>query len=215
VAAVLTKAGMTMPCQILGVAIGLRARMDLAKQAGLVTRKGVLVDEHMATSAPDIYAAGDVAEMCAPGDEHGWFETLWPKARLQGEIAGRNMAGQRAVCTRNVMYNPVRIGGIVTTTIGSVNSTGAPDVLTVVGKGWNREGAHAGPADRIRVIVGPQHITGALVMGDQSAAQPLLRMIEEGVDVASLRPALEQQPQAGIELLAQYYHEWERRVVEA
>jgi NADPH-dependent 2,4-dienoyl-CoA reductase/sulfur reductase-like enzyme len=215
VAAVLTKAGMTVPCQILGVAIGLRARTELAKQAGLVTRKGVLVDEHMATSAPDIYAAGDVAEMRTPGDENGWFETLWPKARLQGEIAGRNMAGQRAVCTRNVMYNPVRIGGIVTTTIGSVNSTGAQDVLTVVGKVWNRQGVHAGPADRIRVLVGPQRITGALVMGEQSAAQPLLCLIEQGVDVAPLRPALEQQPQAGIELLAQFYREWERRVVEA
>jgi NAD(P)H-nitrite reductase large subunit len=219
VAAVLTKAGATVPCQILGVAIGLRTRMELAKQAGLATGKGILINEHMATSAPDIYAAGDVAEMCSPGDEQNWFETLWPKARLQGEVAGKNMTGQRVVCTRNVMYNPVRIGGIVTTTIGNLNGAGshgsAPNVLTVVGKLRSQEQVHGQHASRIRVLVGPQRIIGALVMGEQSAAQPLLTMIEQGVDVAPLRPALEQQPQHGIELIAQYYREWEKRVVEA
>lgn len=214
VAAVLTKAGSTLPCQVLGVAIGLRARMELAQQAGLATGKGVLVNEYLETSAPDVYAAGDVAELRESGAKDGWFETLWPKARLQGEFAGRNMAGDRVVCTPNITYNPVRIGGIITTTIGSIGRNGGPDVLTVVGSFLGGEAARQ-DSSRVRVLVGKQTVVGALVMGDQSASRPLLEMIERKADISSIRCALEQNPQRGIELLAQFYREWEASGVKA
>jgi NAD(P)H-nitrite reductase large subunit len=213
-AAVLTKAGSTLPCQVLGVAIGLRARMELAQQAGLATGKGVLVNEYLETNAADVYAAGDVAEMRVPGITDGWFETLWPKARLQGEIAGKNMAGGHAVCAPNTMYNPVRIGGIITTTIGSIGRNGGLDVLTVVGNSLDRQAAHR-DASRVRVLVGQQTIVGALVMGDQSASRPLLEMIERKADISPIRCDLEQNPQRGIELIAQFYREWEASGVKA
>jgi NAD(P)H-nitrite reductase large subunit len=208
-AAVLTKAGATLSCQMLGVAIGLRARMELAQQAGLATGKGVLVNEYLETSAPDVFAAGDVAEMRNSGDGEGWFDTLWPKARLQGEVAGKNMAGQRSVCTPNVLYNPVRIGGIVTTTIGSVGRNQRSDVLTLVGNSRSDEQERHQGVNRVRVLVAPEKLVGAVVMGDQSAARPLLHMIEQRVDITPIRPVLEQNPESAIKVLAQFYREWE------
>lgn len=215
VAAVRTKAGATLACQIIGVAIGLRARMELAQAAGLATAKGIVVNEYMETSAGDVYAAGDAAEMRIGGEEQGWFETLWPKARLQGSVAGRNMAGERVPCKRNVLYNAVRIGGIVTTTIGAIAGKHGPDALTVNGRSGEGKQERHGGVNHVRVLVGQRKIVGAIVMGDQSAARPLRQMIECELDISLIRPRLEQNPRRGVEILAQFYREWERTGVKA
>jgi 3-phenylpropionate/trans-cinnamate dioxygenase ferredoxin reductase subunit len=73
--------------------IGIEPAVGLAKQAGLKTENGIVVDENLRTSAPDTYAAGDVAE---------FFDTALQKRRrvehednanTMGRTAGRNMAG--------------------------------------------------------------------------------------------------------------------------
>jgi NADPH-dependent 2,4-dienoyl-CoA reductase/sulfur reductase-like enzyme len=73
--------------------IGIRPDLDLAKQAGLQVENGIFVDEHLQTSAPDVYAAGDVANF-----QHA---ALGKRVRVEhednavhmGKQAGRNMAG--------------------------------------------------------------------------------------------------------------------------
>jgi NAD(P)H-nitrite reductase large subunit len=68
--------------------IGVDSRTALAEQAELDVDRGVRVDEHLVTSDPDIYAAGDVAEH--PG---GSMTHVWEAAAHQGRIAGINAAG--------------------------------------------------------------------------------------------------------------------------
>ncbi|HLI51356.1 MAG TPA: FAD/NAD(P)-binding oxidoreductase [Thermomicrobiaceae bacterium] len=73
--------------------IGIAPNLQLAKDAGLDTNDGVVVNEQLQTSAPDVYAAGDVAEFYNP--------TLGTRLRVEhednansmGKLAGRNMAG--------------------------------------------------------------------------------------------------------------------------
>jgi NADPH-dependent 2,4-dienoyl-CoA reductase/sulfur reductase-like enzyme len=169
-----------------------------------------LVNEHLETSAPDIFAAGDAAEMRDSVSGATWFEMLWRKARQQGEVAGANMAGIRTVCTRSILYNAVRIGGIATTTIGSVQRSGDQTLLTVAGSGDDlrrasfpaRGIAPEAQASRVRVLVGERTLVGAVVMGDQSMARPLLHLIEGGADITSIRPALQKDPARGFELIA-------------
>lgn len=72
--------------------IGVSPRTDLAARAGLTVDDGIVVDEHLRTSDPDIYAAGDVARfpdalLGVRRVEHAMA------AETQGELAGRNMAG--------------------------------------------------------------------------------------------------------------------------
>lgn len=67
---------------------GCEADLSLAREAGLRVRDGIIVDEHMRTSATGIFAAGDVAEHPGGATTH-----LWHAAELQGRIAGANAVG--------------------------------------------------------------------------------------------------------------------------
>src|SRR3989304_544301 len=56
------RSGARLPCDLLAVAIGTQPRLDLARQAGLATGRGIWTDDTFRTSDADIHAAGDVAE---------------------------------------------------------------------------------------------------------------------------------------------------------
>lgn len=84
--AVTLKDGRTLPADLVIVSAGIRANITLAQQGGLKTDRHVIVDDHMRTSAPDVYACGDCA---AYGMSYG----LWSEAMEMGRIAGINAAG--------------------------------------------------------------------------------------------------------------------------
>ena len=59
---VLLEDGRTLPADVVVISAGVRSNIDLARQAGLEVKQGILVDSQMKTSHPDVFAAGDVAE---------------------------------------------------------------------------------------------------------------------------------------------------------
>ena len=81
---------------------GVRPSTDFAKSTALETGRGILVNDRMETSVPDIYAAGDVAESRNPS---GTYELVfnWYSAISQGWTAGCNMVGQ----TRDYLFSPM------------------------------------------------------------------------------------------------------------
>ena len=215
--AVVTKAGETIPCQMLGIAIGVRAQIEPAQQAGLATERGILVNEYLATSAEDIFAAGNVAQGRDPRTGGNWMETLWPTARRQGWVAGLNMTGHDAVYTREALINVVRIGDIITATLGAIE----PSVLTVASndpQNWQvcrqaRDIAHDDKVNRVRVLLGEHSILGAVVMGDQTLATPLFQMIQAGIDISSILPELAIYPERAIEVIARFFKEEQHNIV--
>ena len=74
--------------------IGAEPNVDLAKSAGLAVDNGVLVDEHLRTSHPDVYAAGDIASFKQPALGGRRRVEHEDAAKSMGKAAGRNMAGQ-------------------------------------------------------------------------------------------------------------------------
>jgi 3-phenylpropionate/trans-cinnamate dioxygenase ferredoxin reductase subunit len=75
------------------VGIGVQPRLGLAETAGLVVNNGVLTDQYLATSAPGIYAAGDIANAAHPLLGGPLRVEHWANALNQGLTAGRNAAG--------------------------------------------------------------------------------------------------------------------------
>jgi 3-phenylpropionate/trans-cinnamate dioxygenase ferredoxin reductase subunit len=89
-----TSDGRTLDCDLAVVGVGVQPRVQLAERAGLDVDNGVLVDEHLETSAPGVFAAGDVANAHHPFYGEPIRVEHWANALNQGPAAARNMLGQ-------------------------------------------------------------------------------------------------------------------------
>ena len=198
VAGVTTTAGEHIPCDLVAVAIGVQPRVGLARAAGLQVERGILVDETLRTGAADIYAAGDAAQVYDPRTGKATLDTLWNIARGQGAVAGRNMAGANERYIKPLPLNVTRLAGITTTIIGRVGHGLDADVVGIArgdSETWRQLGEalvaeDASEVNRLRLLVGPRTLIGAIVMGDQRLSRPLQRLIGEETDITPIREQL-------------------------
>ncbi len=89
-----TSNGSELDCDLVVVGVGVEPRSGLAERAGIAVENGVLVDEHLQTSVPGIFAAGDVANSHHPFYDEPIRVEHWANALNQGPAAARNMLGQ-------------------------------------------------------------------------------------------------------------------------
>jgi 3-phenylpropionate/trans-cinnamate dioxygenase ferredoxin reductase subunit len=89
-----TSDGRELECDFAVVGVGVEPRTRLAAQAGIAVDNGILVDEHLQTSAPDVFAAGDAANVHHPFYGERIRVEHWANALNQGPAAARNMLGQ-------------------------------------------------------------------------------------------------------------------------
>ncbi|WP_372772295.1 FAD-dependent oxidoreductase [Mangrovibacterium sp.] len=104
--------GTEIPCELAVVAIGVRPRVDLAKEAGLEIGKlgGILVDEHMQTSDPNIYAAGDCCEILNLITGKNVLAPYGDLANLQGRVVGENVIhGHKAIFPGTIQTGACKI----------------------------------------------------------------------------------------------------------
>jgi len=99
-----TGSGRTFETDGVVAGIGIHPNLDLAKESGIKTNSGIIVNERLETSVPDIYAAGDAASF--------YHTTLEKRTRVEhednavqmGKLAGRNMAGAGETYTHTPMF---------------------------------------------------------------------------------------------------------------
>jgi 3-phenylpropionate/trans-cinnamate dioxygenase ferredoxin reductase subunit len=89
-----TSDGRELDCDFVVVGIGVEPRTRLAEQAGIATGDGILVDEHLRTSVPGVFAAGDVANAHHPLYGERIRVEHWANALHQGPAAAQNMLGR-------------------------------------------------------------------------------------------------------------------------
>jgi len=92
---VMTQSGKEFRCDFVCVGIGIIPNVELAREAGLEIENGIVVNEYLQSSHPDIYSAGDVANYLDPIFGKRRRVEHWGHAEYCGQLAGQNMAGAK------------------------------------------------------------------------------------------------------------------------
>ena len=169
VAGVELDGGETIPADLVIVATGIRPNSHLARRAGLVVNKGIVVDNHLLSSDPSVYAAGDVAE------HQGVLYGNWSASQFQGGIAGMNAAGADVQFGGIPRSNTLKVLGIDMLSIGQFEpEDGSYQVIeTEKDTGY------------YRFVFRDEHLAGSVLVGDTSLAGPIKNAIENRTDFSS------------------------------
>ena len=177
VAGVLLEDGARLEADLVVIAAGVRPNNNLARRAGLEVNSGVVVNNHLLSSHPDVLAAGDVAE------HRGVVYGTWEPALFQGGIAGMNAAGLSVEFGGMPRSNTLKVLGLNLLSIGQFQpEDGGFQVVEDYGDGKYR-----------RFVFHDGRLTGAILLGDTSIAGALKKALEDKRDFSGL---LQRQPGA-------------------
>ena len=105
--------------EVVILAVGVRPNTDFLKETDITVRRGIITDERMQTSQPDVYAAGDVAEIVDLVDDQKKIMALWPNAVVGGRAAGHNMANPQSISQKFILMNSMHIEDLYLITLGA------------------------------------------------------------------------------------------------
>lgn len=161
VSAVITDKDERIECQLVGLTAGVSPNIELVKDtvidSGINTGRGILVDWSLQTSAPDVFAAGDCAEIVTDGDARNVLQQVWYTGKMQARIAAHGLAGKQATYDPGIWYNSAKFLDLEYHTYGQVNLC-VPDEQNLY---WEHpNGLHC-----IRLVYLPDRIIGINTMG--------------------------------------------------
>jgi NAD(P)H-nitrite reductase large subunit len=110
--AILEDGRITLPCDLLVVATGVRPAANFLQGSGIICDGALMVDQYMAANCPNVYAAGDVTGLSG----------TWPNAMRQGETAAKNMCGETKKYEDTfAAKNTINFFGLVTLSVGALS----------------------------------------------------------------------------------------------
>ena len=173
--------GDAMPCDLVLVAIGVSPRSELALGANLEINRGIVVDRHMTTKHPGVYACGDVAEAYDFVYGENRLTPIWPNAYIGGMIAGLNMAGITAEYPGGTAMNSLNYFGFDITSAGMPTAPNDNGYETIS----KRE-------DNIyqKVILKDNLIMGMVFVGNIDKSGIIFGLMRDRVNVESFKECL-------------------------
>ena len=120
---VITKSGEELPAAFVALTAGVSPNIDIVKASKVQTKRGVLVNEYLETNIPDVYAAGDCAELQfadVDGQMKTKVEQLWYTGRMHGEALAKTLCGKRTKYERGIWFNSAKFFDIEYQTYGFV-----------------------------------------------------------------------------------------------
>jgi nitrite reductase (NADH) large subunit len=153
-------------------AAGIRPNTALAQQAGIAVNRGIMVDDHLETSAPDIYALGECAEH--RGVCYGLVEPAYEQAR----VLARRLSGRSASYTGSVVATNLKVSGVSVFSAGDfLGADGSEAImLSDVGRGTYK-----------KLVLADGRLIGAVLVGDVGDALWYLELIRARKPIAAIR----------------------------
>jgi NAD(P)H-nitrite reductase large subunit len=172
--------GQSLPCDMVIIAIGVQPRLELVSGSGLKANRGIIVDRHMTTSKPDVYACGDVAEAYDFVYGENRLTPVWPNAYTGGRTAGLNMAGVPAEYPGGTAINAMKYFGM------NIVSAG---IVTPPDDSYETFCKNQGDIYR-KVILKDGQIAGLVFAGDIEKSGIVYNLMKDRVNVSSFKEAL-------------------------
>lgn len=165
--------GRSFPADLVVLAMGVRPNTALARKAGIEVNNGIIVNNHLECSLPDVFAAGDVAE------HNGQVYGSWAASQFQGEIAGLNAVGVRTAFGGLPRSNTIKALGLDLTSIGRFQ----PEDGSYVSVESEEPGVY------LEFVFRDGRMVGAILIGHSELAAPVRKAIESGSDFSALLQA--------------------------
>jgi NAD(P)H-nitrite reductase large subunit len=158
----------TFPLGILGVGIGIRPKFDWLKSAGIEVNRGILTNEFLETNAPDVYAAGDVAEFYDSFAERQIIVGNWLNSQAQARCVAKTIAGERTEFSAVRAYS-TNVCGVEVIFIGDTDANLAKKVVK---RGSETDGGVT------QIFIRQNRIVGATLVNRNHERAELVRMIQ-------------------------------------
>ncbi|MBI2860168.1 MAG: NAD(P)/FAD-dependent oxidoreductase [Chloroflexi bacterium] len=168
-----------IPCEMVIVAIGVRPRAELAAGAGIQVDRGIVVDRRMATSIPEVYACGDVAEAYDFVYRQRRLTPIWPNAYQGGMVAGANMAGKPAEYQGGTAMNSLKYFGLDILSAGMPDAVDGCEAISGAGDGYYH-----------KVVLRDGVVVGMIFAGNIEKAGIVYSLMRKGVRVERFKQAL-------------------------
>lgn len=170
---VLLEDGACLPADLVVVSAGVRANLNLARQAGIQVNQGILVDDAMQTSQPDVFAAGDASE------HKGVLYGIWPPSQMQGAVAGRGAAGEPGQFGGIPRSNTLKVLGYDVLSIGKITPEGA-NALQIAAETDDTYACF---------VFRDGRMVGSILLGDTALASEVKQAVETGFDFSGVLPS--------------------------
>lgn len=174
--------GTRLDCDAVIIAIGVAPNKDLAVQAGLEINRGIIVDEYLRTSNPDIYAAGDVSEGYDTLYKERRVLPILPNAYKQGFTAGQNMAGREEKYRGGFAMNAIGFFGLPMITAGIIKPQGSEFSEMVE--------ANPEKCTYRKVVLRDNRLVGFITLNDVDRVGILTGLMEKEVNVEPFKDKL-------------------------
>lgn len=168
-------------CQMVVVGKGVSPNVKLIRETPINCNQGILTDEYMRASVPDIYACGDVCETYDIASGKTAVNALWPNAVEQGKIAGENIAGRQIKYPGSLGMNAVEFFDLPVISLGI---TRPKDGFEVMARSDAKNRAY-----RMVVIEG-NRLVGAILLGRIENSGVYLNLIREKADISKIKDRL-------------------------
>jgi nitrite reductase (NADH) large subunit len=153
-------------------AAGIRPNIALARDAGVPVNRGIVVDDHLETGAPDIFALGECAEH--RGTCYGLVEPAYEQAR----VLAKRLAGHAASYTGSVVATNLKVSGVSVFSAGDFIAIGGSETIVLNDR---RRGTYK------KLVIGEGLLAGAVLVGDTQDALWYLELIRSRTPVAGIR----------------------------